>query len=122
QMSTKAESEELRKELDIAKSQLVSMAVPMNNGSGAPMVSAGPSKTSTTEERISRIEENQQLADSKIAEQSQTKVESASKYRLRFTGIVLLNMFENRGTVENLDFPLLAENPQSQFLPSDGSF
>jgi len=122
QMSTKAESEELRKELDIAKSQLVTLAVPTNNGAGAPMVSAGPSKASTTEERISRIEENQQLADSKIAEQSQTKVESASKYRLRFTGIVLLNMFENRGTVENLDFPLLAENPQSQFLPSEGSF
>src|SRR5580704_10001437 len=111
QQSAKAESEALRKELDLAKSQLVAITVPIAS-----------SKTPTTEERISRLEENQQLADSKIAEQSQTKVESGSKYRLRFTGIVLLNMFENRGTVENTDFPLLAENRQSQFLSSGGSF
>jgi hypothetical protein len=122
QLSAQAESAELRKELEIAKSQLVSMAVPINSDSSAPMISGGPNKTSTTEERIGRIEENQLLADSKIAEQSQTKVESGSKYRLRFTGIVLLNMFENRGTVENSDFPLLAENSQSQFLSSGGSF
>ncbi|HWO38662.1 MAG TPA: hypothetical protein VNO32_58560, partial [Candidatus Acidoferrum sp.] len=122
QLSAKAESELLRKELDIAKSQLVAITVPTNSGSLGQAVSVASSKTSTTEERISRLEENQQLADSKIAEQSQTKVESGSKYRLRFTGIVLLNMFENRGTVENLDFPLLAENPQSQFLSSGGSF
>jgi hypothetical protein len=122
QQSAKAESEALRKELDLAKSQLVAMTVPMSTGSPAQTVSVASSKTPTTEERISRLEENQQLADSKIAEQSQTKVESGSKYRLRFTGIVLLNMFENRGTVENTDFPLLAENRQSQFLSSGGSF
>jgi hypothetical protein len=122
QQSAKAESELLKKELDIAKSQLVAITVPTGSGSLGQAVSVASSKTSTTEERISRLEENQQLADSKIAEQSQTKVESGSKYRLRFTGIVLLNMFENRGTVENIDFPLLAENPQSQFLSSGGSF
>jgi hypothetical protein len=122
QQLAKAESEELRKELDIAKSQLVAIAVPTSGGSPGQAVSVASSKTPTTEERISRLEENQQLADSKIAEQSQTKVESGSKYRLRFTGIVLLNMFENRGTVENTDFPLLAENQQSQFLSSGGSF
>jgi hypothetical protein len=122
QQSAKAESELLRKELDIAKSQLVAITVPTSSGSLGQAVSVASGKTSTTEERISRLEENQQLADSKIAEQSQTKVESGSKYRLRLTGIVLLNMFENRGTVENSDFPLLAENPQSQFLSSGGSF
>jgi hypothetical protein len=122
QQSAKAESEELRKELDIAKSQLVAIMAPTSGGSPAQAVSMTGGKAQTTEERISRLEENQQLADSKIAEQSQTKVESGSKYRLRFTGIVLLNMFENRGTVENIDFPLLAENPQSQFLSSGGSF
>ena len=122
QQSAKAESEELRKELDIAKSQLVAITVPAGSGSPAQTASMASSKTPTAEERISRLEENQQLTDSKIAEQSQTKVESGSKYRLRFTGVVLLNMFENRGTVENSDFPLLAENPQSQFLSSGGSF
>ena len=122
QQSTKAESEALRKELDQTKSQLLAMTVPPSRGMPAQAVSVAPGKTSTTEERLNQIEENQQLADSKIAEQSQTKVESGSKYRLRLTGIVLLNMFENRGTVDNVDFPLLAENPQFHFLSSGASF
>jgi len=122
QQSAKAESAVLRKELEIAKSQLVAITVPASTGSPTQAVAAPSGSIATTEERISRLEENQQLADSKIAEQSQTKVESGSKYRLRLSGIILLNMFENRGTVENSDFPLLAESQQSQFLSSGGSF
>jgi len=122
QLSTKAESEALRKELDQTKSQLLAMTVPTSSGLQVKRISMAPGINSPAEERISKLEENQQLADSKIAEQSQTKVESGSKYRLRFTGIVLLNMFENRGTVDNEDFPLLAENPQAQFLSSGASF
>jgi hypothetical protein len=122
QQTAKAESELLRKELDLAKSQLTALAVPVSGGPAAQAVSVASSKTSTAEERISRLEENQQLADSKIAEQSQTKVESGSKYRVRLNGILLLNMFENRGTVENSDFPLLAESQRAQFLSSGGSF
>jgi peptidoglycan hydrolase CwlO-like protein len=122
QQSAKAESEALKRELDFAKSQLVGIVPSASSGLPAQAASAPSNSSATTEERISRLEENQQLADSKIAEQSQTKVESGSKYRLRLTGIVLLNMFENRGTVENSDFPLLAENQQSQFLSSGGSF
>jgi hypothetical protein len=122
QQSAKAESAVLRKELEIAESQLVAITVSASSGSPTQAVTTPPGNTATTEERLNRLEENQQLADSKIAEQSQTKVESGSKYRLRFTGIILLNMFENRGTVENSDFPLLAESRQSQFLSSAGSF
>jgi hypothetical protein len=120
QQTAKAETETLRKELDVAKSQLAAITVPARGGLNAQAVSLAASRIPTTEERINRLEENQQLADSKIAEQSQTKVESGSKYRLRLTGLVLLNMFENRGTVENLDFPLLAEQPG--LLSSGGSF
>jgi len=122
QQSAKAESEELRKELESAKSQLVASTVPKTGGPDMQALLAASNKTATTEERISRLEENQQLADSKATEQSQTKVESGSKYRLRLTGLVLLNLFENRGAVENSDFPLLAQNPQSQFLSSGGEF
>ena len=60
------------------------------------------------EEQLSNLEEALQLANQKINEQSQTKVESGSKYRLRLSGIVLLNLFSNRGAVENQDFPEFA--------------
>src|SRR6202158_1435957 len=99
-------------------------APPLKESAGqlASASSPTPPQSQTPEDRIAKLEEDQQVMEGKINDQYQTKVESGSKYRLRLTGIVLLNMFENRGTVENLDFPLLAENPQSQFLSSGGSF
>ena len=43
----------------------------------------------------------------------QTKVESASKYRIRFSGIVLFNLFGNSGSVENQDVPTWSIRPDS---------
>jgi hypothetical protein len=59
------------------------------------------------------LEDEQQIMEGKINDQYQTKVESGSKYRLRLSGIVLLNLFENRGVVDNEDFPSYAETVQS---------
>src|SRR3989442_10497757 len=59
-------------------------------------------------EPIQTVEEEQQLLNAKVDEQYQTKVESASKYRVRLSGIVLLNLFNNRGALDNPDFPSLA--------------
>ena len=47
-------------------------------------------------------------------------MESGSKYRVRISGIVLLNMFENRGVVDNADFPEIALEPGP--LDSAGTF
>ena len=60
-----------------------------------------------------RVEEEQQLLSAKIEEQYQTKVESASKYRVRLSGFVLLNLFNNRGVVDAPDFPGRALQPGS---------
>jgi hypothetical protein len=60
------------------------------------------------EQRLSQLEDDQDLTDSRLADQDQTKVESGSKYRLRLSGLVLLNMFENRGVVDNADLPEIA--------------
>jgi len=120
QASAKEESVELRRELDAAKSQLAALATPANSVQPGQALAEPKVTTAATEERITNLEENQQLADSKIAEQSQTKVESGSKYRVRLSGMILFNMFENRGTVDNADFPQLAE--PSALLSSSGSF
>jgi hypothetical protein len=60
------------------------------------------------EGRVSKLEDDQQLVDAKLTDQNQTKVESGSKYRVRLSGIILINLFENRGTVDNADFPAIA--------------
>ena len=62
----------------------------------------------TTGDRLDKIEEEQQFIDAKINDQYQTKVESGSKYRVRLSGMALLNLYDNRGTVDNQDFPELA--------------
>ncbi|HTP68706.1 MAG TPA: hypothetical protein VMJ35_07350 [Dongiaceae bacterium] len=110
--SDQAESAALRRDLDAAKSQLVALT--------AQPVPSSPSTNPEIENRVNKLEENQQLADSKIAEQSQTKVESASKYRVRLSGIILFNSYINRGNVDNQDFPQFA-TAQSP-LDSSGSF
>jgi hypothetical protein len=57
------------------------------------------------EQRVQKLEESTSLIGSKIDEQYQTKVETASKYRARLHGIVLMNAFRNVGGSDSLDFP-----------------
>ena len=54
------------------------------------------------------LEEEYQLLSGKVDDQYQTKVESASKYRLRLSGIVLMNLVSNQGVVDSIDLPTLA--------------
>jgi hypothetical protein len=124
-----AEARALRNELNRATANLVpapgqthdayaSMTSPANapqeNSALAAVAAAGPTASeqgASLEERVTKLEDNQELTDAKVLDQSQTKVESGSKYRVRFSGMVLLNAFETRGSVDNLDFPEVATPP-----------
>jgi hypothetical protein len=120
QQSAQEESQALRKELDAAKAQLVALSGQPGGVTPNPSGFSGGLPQTATDERLARIEENQQLDEQKITEQSQTKVESSSKYRLRLSGIVLFNSYVNRGSVNNQDFPDLA-TPGGP-LSTDGAF
>jgi hypothetical protein len=126
---TSEEASELRHELDLAKDRmpttpnadLKSAPPPVSQGYSSPSKTPSPGaaasmKDQTVPDRASRSEEDQQLIDGKLNDLYQTKVESGSKYRLRLSGIVLLNMYDNRGTVENQDYPGVAEPPQTEPL------
>jgi outer membrane murein-binding lipoprotein Lpp len=114
-----AESREIRRQLDLARRGLTPPAIRTAAFASSapaidsPVVASVPSSSATPQERVpadpvSQIEENQDLMDAKLNEQAQTKVESGSKYRVRLSGIVLMNLFSNRGTVDNLDYPEVA--------------
>jgi hypothetical protein len=64
----------------------------------------GQSKATTS----ATLEDEYQLLAGKVDDQYQTKVESASKYRMRLSGIVLMNTFSNQGVVDSIDLPTLA--------------
>lgn len=67
--------------------------------------SASDNATANADDRLSKLEEDQRLLEAKVNEQNQTKVESGSKYRVRLSGIALLNVFDTRGSVDNIDLP-----------------
>ena len=105
---TRAEARELQKALQNAPNALL------------PVVSevASP-QDSQPQEPIQKLQEDQELLNAKVDEQYQTKVESASKYRVRLSGTVLVNLFSNRGAVDNIDFPSFAVD--SGFIYTRGS-
>src|SRR5438128_8507196 len=82
-------------------------------------VTQATTQQGSVEERVSKLEEESQLLSGKVNEQYQTKVESASKYRVRLSGIVLLNLFSDRGMFDNQDFPNLV--PQGNRRGSFGA-
>ncbi len=136
--SARAEVRELGRQLDQTRAQLAlsPLAAPgpasgspptlassaINGTIGAPAAPAAADtpQQSTVEERLSRLEENQQFLDDKLGEQYQSKIESGSKYRVRLSGLVLLNLFANRGNVDNLDIPQVAT--EKGLLDSNGTF
>jgi hypothetical protein len=113
-----AEMVELRRQLYAARSELALRS------SGPLAAPAAPAQTSAPQlaaaETVSRLQDDLQLTEAKVTDQYQTKVESGSKYRVRLSGLLLLNIFENRGLAENMDFPTFSV--PADRLDSRGSF
>jgi hypothetical protein len=118
---SRAEMHQLRQDLQAtrallerpasADSQTVAAKSPEEErGAASSATSAATTQGSVPlEERVQKLEESTSLIGSKIDEQYQTKVESASRYRARLHGIVLMNAFRNVGNSDNQDFPSYAQ-------------
>ena len=115
------EAEALRTELNRANSVLAlatdkaydpSNSLPSSrttiSTSAIPAIASTQKVGESLEQQISDLRDDEHLLNDKVVEQSQTKVESGSKYRVRLSGIVLLNSAITRGAVDNLDFPQIA--------------
>ena len=101
---------QLRQDLQTMRA-LLEPAPPAGAETKASSVESAATAPASTplEERVQKLEESTSLMTSKVDEQYQTKVETASKYRARLHGIVLMNAFRNVGNSDNLDFPTYSE-------------
>ncbi len=122
---SRQEAIELRRELRETRDQLVSLRTDSPVHTARAVAVPGPGEQTEiagerADERLAQVEEEQHLLSAKLDEQYQTKVESASKYKVRLSGIALLNVFANRGSVDNLDLPSIAQ-PKGP-LDSGGAF
>ena len=113
----RTETRELRRQLEAVRAgsgmQRVAATETTDAASTQYGTSPGEARTEAREDgkkaaHAASLDEEYQLLSGKVDEQYQTKVESASKYRLRLSGIVLLNLFSNSGTVDFIDMPSLA--------------
>jgi hypothetical protein len=127
---SRAEAAQLQQELQQTREQVTTLKNELEElrintstrpaGPAAAPEGADHGVSQQTGQRMAKMEEEQQLLDAKIEDQYQTKVESASKYRVKLSGMVLLNVFGNRGTADNLDFPTQAREPR--LLETNASF
>jgi len=98
----RAETAELRRELEATRE-------PKKEPAAEPATAAV--EGNNLETRVAALEESSQLLNGKIDDQYQTKVESASKYKVRLSGIALLNLYANHGAFDNADFPSYVPQP-----------
>lgn len=117
---SREEAAELRQELQHTREQVTALKNELEESritstrlakSGAATVAADQDTSQQIDQRVAKMEEEQQLLGAKVEDQYQTKVESSSKYRVKLSGMVLLNVFTNRGTPDNVDFPAKADEP-----------
>jgi hypothetical protein len=115
----RAETQELRGELAATRAALqrdeaggpATVAAKQETAAESSSVQAN-AQPSRTADKIASLEDEYELLAGKVDDQYQTKVESVSKYRVRLSGIVLMNLFSNQGSVDNADYPSLAvQNP-----------
>ena len=102
----RAETAELRRELLVTREQIKETAA-----SQPEQLTTTISEGNNLENRVTALEESSQLLNGKVDEQYQTKIESASKYKVRLSGIALLNLYSNHGAFDNADFPSYVPQP-----------
>src|SRR5579862_5010153 len=92
---SKREIDELRRSLEELRKQV---------DSGQPAASPAPASEPT----VAAADQDASFLAAKIAEMHQDKVESASKYPVKISGLVLFNSYWNKGIVDIQDLPNLA--------------
>lgn len=115
---TRSELQQYRQEVDELRAQI--RAIQQTLANGAPAEKAEQRSADATQfPTLADINKNpaaaqpqasgdQEMLAEKVAEFEQTKVETASKYKVRISGMVLMNTYSNMGTVDVTDLPNLA--------------
>jgi len=109
------ELQALRREFDVraplpAEAPVPPAAFP----SAADLARQAPPGGQNLPESVAELIANQKLLAAQLDEQHQTKVESESKYRVKLSGIILMNAYSNRGAFDVADLPKLVLDSPSK--------
>ncbi|HXW54549.1 MAG TPA: hypothetical protein VEJ67_02285 [Candidatus Cybelea sp.] len=109
--ASRQEIKELRWMLEQVMDKMGANAPPATPVAGAPPGEKAAAPTPSEQQPAQITADDWQIANARIDELAQDKVESALKYRLKLSGMVLLNVFSVSGQVDNLDVPTIALLP-----------
>ncbi len=101
--AAQARLQDSEREIERLKNQLAAMQAQLAPGQQPP-----PETRSEISALADDTKEKVDILQAEVKQHEQTKVESASKYPVHLTGLVLFNFFVNKGGVDNLDLPSLA--------------
>lgn len=105
--AAQAKLQDSQREIDQLQQQLSALRAQIASTSPPEKPSAAESASAPSPELSERVD----VLESQVGQHDQSKVESASKYPIRLTGLVLFNAFTNSGNVDNFDLPSLALAP-----------
>jgi hypothetical protein len=109
-----ASLEATQSELKACRDEIHQLRVELQS-SKSPSEPGEQMSTAQLSQTVADLREDQNIADSRLQQLDQTKVESGSRYRVRLSGLVLFNTFVNRGTVDTISVPNLAlRTPEGQ--------
>jgi hypothetical protein len=100
-----AQLQESQRELAGLKEQLQALR---GSAEQTSISSAQPSGAAELAEAVANIRESQTLDESQIATLAQSKVETASKYPLKLSGMILMTGFVNTQRVDDAQIPAVA--------------
>jgi hypothetical protein len=103
-------------EIQRLRAELNALRPPTGNPPAVPEPAVAPSagaetatgSKSSSSDDLEALHEQQDTLQAEIKQHEQIKVESASKYPVRVTGLVLFNAFSNAGVVDNAELPTIA--------------
>ncbi|HTZ57400.1 MAG TPA: hypothetical protein VMB49_04850 [Acidobacteriaceae bacterium] len=101
--NSRAEIQSLHSQLDALRAQDTANSL---NHAAADLQNPDPSQTHPG--NLESIREQQDAMQAEIKQHEQTKVETASKYPLRVSGLILFNAFSNAGVVDDAELPTIA--------------
>jgi hypothetical protein len=109
----KSQVSELKTEIArLQSSQPAPSIVAAETDSQSASASASEVSNPSSQERLSKIEEQLEINSAQIKEQAQTKVETESRFRVRLFGILLANTYLNSNDFSLEDNPLYARRDE----------
>jgi hypothetical protein len=102
----------MQKELDASKQQIDQLQEQIRDlrsqVEAANTVAEANRGAAALQESVQQLQSDDEILQAEVKQHDQTKVETASKFPLRVSGLVLFSSFLNNGAVDNIDLPIVA--------------